>query len=156
MFFQVLRFLRLPFVLLVIFTCFRFYLGVAGVPYAPRGNAMFSIVGLTFISCIYFGGLSGKVGGFDWKGVILIGLCLGIFSQILIFSATLLTYLLHLNTYFNHWDALNVKEGTVVPMAEAITRRLGAFLVAPVLSILMAFIGRGLGIFLVSEPPVKK
>ena len=50
MVFQVLRFIRLPLLLLLIYTIARFSLGLAGVPYAPRGNAMFSIVGLTFVS----------------------------------------------------------------------------------------------------------
>ena len=61
---RVLRFVRLPLLLLLIFAAARFSLGVAGVPYAPRGNAMFSIVGLTFISSFYFGALSRRVGGF--------------------------------------------------------------------------------------------
>ena len=40
---RVLRFVRLPLLLLLIFAVARFSLGAAGVPYAPRGNAMFSI-----------------------------------------------------------------------------------------------------------------
>ena len=64
---RVLEFVRLPLVLLVIYAAARFSLGLAGVPYAPRGNAMVSVVELTIISSIYFA-LSGKVGGFGWAG----------------------------------------------------------------------------------------
>ena len=47
---RVLRFIRLPLLLVFIFAVARFTLGAKGVPYAPRGNAMFSIIGLTFVS----------------------------------------------------------------------------------------------------------
>jgi hypothetical protein len=60
---RVLRFVRLPLLLVSIFAVARFLLGAAGVPYAPRGNAMFSIVGLTFVSSFYFGALSGASAG---------------------------------------------------------------------------------------------
>lgn len=142
MFLRVLRFVRLPLVLLVIWTIARFSLGLAGTPYAPRGNAMFSIVGLTVISALYFGAMSKRVGGFSWLGTILIGLVLGLFSQILIFTATLISYLANVNTYFTHWDALNVPEGTTVPMAQAMTARAGGLVAGSILIIVVALIGR--------------
>jgi hypothetical protein len=64
---QVLKFIRLPLFLLVVFGIARFSLGLAGVPYAPRGNAMFSLVVLTLVSSVYFGALSGRVGGLNWR-----------------------------------------------------------------------------------------
>jgi hypothetical protein len=73
MLFRVLKFVRLPILLLVIFTIARFSLGVAGVPYSPRGNAMFSIVGLMLVSSFYFGALSAQIGKFSWSGTILVG-----------------------------------------------------------------------------------
>ncbi len=103
---QVLRFVRLPFLLLIIYTVARFSLGLAGVPYAPRGNAMFSVVAVLLISSFYFGALSGKVGGFDWKGAVMVGVAIGFFAELLVFLATLVTYLANVNTYFTHWDAL--------------------------------------------------
>ncbi|HEX8424284.1 MAG TPA: hypothetical protein VF634_12770 [Pyrinomonadaceae bacterium] len=142
MFLRVLRFVRLPLVLLVIWTIARFAVGLAGTPYAPRGNAMFSIVGLTIISALIYGAMSKRVGNFSWVGTILIGLVLGLFAQLLIFTATLVSYLANLDTYFRHWDALNVPEGTVVPMAQAMTARAGGVLVGPLLIIVIALIGR--------------
>ncbi len=143
---RILRFIRLPLLLILLFAIGRFSLGLAGVPYAPRGNAMFSIVGLTFVSSFYWGALSGRVGGFSWLGAALIGVALGLFAQILIFSATALSYALDLpNSYFRHWDALNVPEGTVVPMGQALTSRAGGILIGPLMCGIIALIGRALG-----------
>jgi len=139
---RVLRFVRLPLVLLVIWTIARFAVGLAGTPYAPRGNAMFSIASVTIICALIYGAMSNRVGNFSWLGTALIGFVLGLFSQILIFTATLVSYLANVNTYFIHWDALNVPEGTVVPMAQGMTARAGGLVVGPILIIVMALIGR--------------
>jgi hypothetical protein len=143
---RVLRFIRLPLVLLVIFAAARFSLGAAGVPYAPRGNAMFSIVGLSLVSSFYFGAMSRKVAGLGWGGTVLVGYSIGLFAQILIFAATWLSYAAGIEaSYFRHWDALNVPPGTLVPLATALTTRAGGLLVGPILAIIPALIGRALG-----------
>lgn len=139
---RVLRFVRLPLVLIAIWTIARFIIGLAGVPYAPRGNAMFSVVGVTIICALIYGAMSARVGNFSWLGTALIGLVLGLWSQILIFTATLVSYLADLNTYFRHWDALNVPEGTVAPMAQAMTGRAGGLLGGTILAIIVTLIGR--------------
>jgi hypothetical protein len=140
---RVLRFVRLPLLLLTIFAVARFTLGAKGVPYAPRGNAMFSIVGVTFISSFYFGALSRRVGGFGWGGTLLTGYAIGLWGQILIFTATWLSYAMGIETsYFRHWDALNVPEGTVVPMATAMGTRAGALVIGPLIALVPAVIGR--------------
>ena len=140
---RVLRFVRLPLLLLLIFAIARFLLGANGVPYAPRGNAMFSIVGLTFVSSFYFGALSRRLGGFGWGGTALVGYSLGLFAQVLIFVATWLSFAVGIEaSYFRHWDALNVPEGTVVPMATALQARLGGLVVGPILAIVPALVGR--------------
>lgn len=146
MFPRILRFIRLPLLLILLFAIGRFILGIAGVPYAPRGNAMFSIVGLTFVSSFYWGALSGRVGGFNWLGAALIGVVLGLFAQILIFSATALSYALDIpNSYFRHWDALNVPEGTIVPMGKALALRAGGLVIGSIICGIIALIGRALG-----------
>ncbi len=148
---QVIRFIRLPLFLLLVYTIARFCLGVAGVPYAPRGNAMFSIVGLTYVSSFYFGSMSGKVGGFGWMGTVLVGVCLGFFAEALIFLATYISYMANLKTYFVHWDALNVPEGTVVPMARAMATRAGGLIAGPIIGTIFALLGRVLS-FLAPKP----
>ena len=108
---RVLRYVRLPLVLIVIWTVLRFINGpVFGTPYAPRGNAMFSILGL--------------------------------FSQVLIFLATLISYAADLDTYFRHWDALNIPEGTTATMSQALITRASGLLFGPIMVMVMALIGR--------------
>jgi hypothetical protein len=139
---RVLRFVRLPFLLLLIFAIARFTLGATGVPYAPRGNAMFSIVGLMFVSCVYFGALS-KRAGFAWSGTATTGAAIGLFAQVLIFVATWLSYAAGIETsYFRHWDALNVPEGTVVPLGVAMQTRAVGLVVGTLLGVVAASIGR--------------
>ena len=142
MFSRVLRYVRLPLVLLIIWAALRFIIGLRGVPYAPRGNAMFSVLGLTIISCIYFGAMSRRVGGFGWVGTILVGAVIGLWAQILIFTATLVSLAANLNTYYIHWDALNIPEGTHATMAQAMTTRAGGLLAGTILGIIAALIGR--------------
>ncbi len=152
---RVLRFIRLPLLLILIFAVARFTLGAKGTPYAPRGNAMFSIVVLSFVSSFYFGALSRKVGGFGWGGTALIGVSIGLFAQILIFTATWLSYAAGIETsYFRHWDALNVPEGTAVPMADALKTRAGGLFFGPIATTIPALIGRALSV-LAPEPAGK-
>jgi hypothetical protein len=139
---RVLRFVRLPLVLLVIWTIARFSLGPAGVPYTPRGNAMFSVVAMMIICTLIYGAMSNRVGNFNWVGTILIGVVIGLFAQILIFTATLVSYAANLDTYFTHWDALNIPEGTTIPMAKAMATRAGGLLAGPIMGTVIALIGR--------------
>jgi len=139
---RVLRFVRLPLVLIVIWTIARFAVGLGGTPYAPRGNAMFSIVGMTVICSLIYGAMSNRIGNLSWLGTVLIGLVLGLFSQILIFLATLISYVANLDTYFRHWDALNIPEGTTVPLATALATRAGGLLAGPIMGIIVTVIGR--------------
>ena len=139
---RVLRFVRLPLLLLVLFTVIRFTLGATGTPYAPRGNAMFSIIGLTFISCFYFGALSRRIGGFTWGGTLLVGFTIGLAAQILIFTATWLSFAAGIeNSYFRHWDALNLPPDTVATMSEAMMIRLPALVVGPLIGLVPTLIG---------------
>jgi hypothetical protein len=139
---RVLRFIRLPILLLVIYTAARFSLGVAGVPYAPRGNAMFSVLGLAIVSGFYFGALSRRVGGFGWGGTALVGYSIGLVAQIFIFLATWISYAAGLETYFRHWDSLNVPAGTVVPMMTAMRSRAVGLVAGPILPLVAALLGR--------------
>ena len=140
---RVLRFVRLPLLLLAIFAIGRFMLGVNGVPYAPRGNAMFSVFGVTLISSFYFGALSKRLGGFGWGGTVLVGYSIGMWGQILIFLATWVSYAAGIEaSYFRHWDALNVPEGTIVPLGSAMMARVGGLVIGPIIAIVPAIVGR--------------
>lgn len=147
MFPRVLRFVRLPLLLILIYAVFRLIIGLRGVPYAPRGNAMFSVVGLTIISSIYFGALSRKVGGFSWLGTILVGFVIALWAQILVFALTLISYSAHLsNSYYLHWDALGFKEPTPVSMNQLLAIRGGGLIANIIIAIVAALLGRVLGV----------
>jgi hypothetical protein len=144
---RVLKFVRLPLFLILIFAVIRFMMGVNGTPYTPRSNAASSIVVAYFISCFYFGALSGRVGGLGWGGTVLVGLIIGLFSQILIFTASLVSFMAHINaSYFINWDNLNLPEGTVVTMEQVLRARAGGLVFGPIPAIVLALIGRVLGV----------
>jgi len=140
-----LKFVRLPLVIVAIYAIARFLIGLNGVPYTPRGNAMFSVVAATTISSFLFGALSGKVGKFGWAGSALVGALIGLWAQIFVFSLTALSYLMNANTYYNNWDSLNVPEGTVVPMGQALAARAFGLVVNVILAAIIALIGRACG-----------
>jgi len=154
MFSQVLRFVRLPIVLILIWAVLRFIVGLRGVPYAPRGNAMFSVVGLTIISSIYFGALSGKVGGFRWLGTVLVGLLIGLWAQILVFALTIISFSAHLtNSYYINWDSLNLPPNTApTSMGQLVGIRAGGLVANIIIAIIAVLIGRVLFGLLVSAP----
>lgn len=139
---SVLRFVRLPFVLLAIWAIGRFSLGLFGVPYGPRSNATFSVVVMTLITCLYYGALSKRIGGFDWKGTALIGASIGVFAQLLIIVFTMVSLLGGFETYFSNWDALNVPEGTPITMSTAVFARGTGIIVNTILAVLEACVGR--------------
>jgi hypothetical protein len=143
MFSRVLRFVRLPLVLLVIWAALRFMMQpVFNAPYEPRGNAAFSVVAVTLISCIIYGAMSYRVGRFNWLGTVLVGAVIGLFSQLLIFTATLVSFAAGIDTYFTHWDALNLERGARSEMGPAMASRAGGLLAGPVFAIIAALIGR--------------
>lgn len=159
---SVLRFVRLPLLLVTIWAAVRFILGVAGVPYVPRGNAMFSVYSVMMLSSIYYGALSNKIGGFKWGGTILTGVTIGVYAQILILLATVISYAGGFNTsYFIHWDSLNIDpaklpepmtmaealmnpEKLTMPMSQALMGRVFGIVVNGIFAGIYAAIGRAL------------
>jgi hypothetical protein len=143
MFPRILRFVSLPLLLILLWAVLRFLmLPVFHMPYAPRGNAVFSVVGLTFISCLYFGAMSYKVGGFGWLGTFLCGVTIGLWAQLLIFTATVVTLAAGIDTYYANWDALNLPEGTHATLVQAVTIRVGGVVIGSIIGGIMALIGR--------------
>ena len=140
---RVIHFARLPLLLILIWAVLRFLMGpVFNQPYAPRGNAAFSVVAVTLISCLIYGAMSGRVGGFGWLGAFLVGVVLGLFAQALIFTATLVSIAAGINSYFIHWDALNIPEGTTATMSEALTARAGGLFFGTLFAGVFALVGR--------------
>lgn len=150
---RVLRFVRLPILLILIFAIGRFWFGYAGTPYTPRTNAIFSTVMLTIVSSLYWGALSKRVGGFGWVGTVLAGVTLGLWNQILIFLLTALSYMMGVEatSYYTNWDNLNIEEGTTLTMGEALGARAGGLIAGPIIGLVAASIGR-LFAFMAPEP----
>lgn len=140
---RVIHFVRLPLVLLLIWAVLRFMMGpVFNQPYAPRGNAAVSMAAVTLISGLIYGAMSYRVGRFSWLGTALVGAVIGLFAQLLIFLATLISLAADLNTYFVHWDALNLPEGQRAVMGPAMMSRALGLLFGPLNGAVIALIGR--------------
>jgi hypothetical protein len=141
-----LKLARMYLVLLALFTLARWLQGSFGVPY-ERGHHVFSIVTLTVMSCFYYGAFCRR-----WRGARLLqavgfGFMLGVLSQVVIFTATILSYALDLHTYFNHPTALNVL--TPIPFfPDALKVRLGGLLANSIFAGITGAFGWALGTLL--------
>jgi hypothetical protein len=121
----------------------RLVLGATGVPYA-RGTNVFSIVTFSLFASLLFGGFSRAVWGFRPGQAMMLGVAIGLSGQILIFLATLLSYLAGVDTYFNNPVAITGSEGTVT-LGQALVARLIGIAVNPILCSIAALIGWSLG-----------
>jgi hypothetical protein len=102
---------RFYLLLLAIFSVGRWLQGVVGIPY-ERGH-----------QSIFYGAFCRRWLGYRPGQALVLGLLLGLASQIVIFAATLLSYGLGMHTYFNNPRALNVE--APIALGEALLRRLG-------------------------------
>jgi hypothetical protein len=118
-----------PFLLLLaIVTAGRLALGALGVPY-QKGTFLFSLITLTVFSCIYYGIFLRRWRGYRLIQAIGMGFLLGVASQLVVVAATLLSYALGVQTYFNHPTALNVVDTTqAVAFSEALRNRAGGLI----------------------------
>ena len=103
---EYLRVTRPYMVLLAVFTVGRLVLGFRGVPY-ERGHFVFSIVILSLLSCLFYGGFCRKWRGYTVAQALAVGATIGLMSQLVILVATFLSYALHVDTYFVNPRALN-------------------------------------------------
>ena len=117
---QYLRLGTLYFVLLAIFTIGRWVTGVRGVPY-ERGRDWFSIVILTTLAALFYAAFTRRWLGYKLFPAVGLAMTLGLVGQVVIFTATALSYALGMDTYFTHPTALNVE--APLPMADAMARR---------------------------------
>lgn len=137
-----LRVVRFYLVLLAIFTVGRWSLGFAGAEY-DKTHQVFSIVILTFISSAYYGYLSRNFVGGGIKRAIMLGVLLGVCSQIVIFLSTAISYILGIDSFFTNPRALNVEQA--IPFGQAMGLRAITFVVNTVLNAIAGAIGYGIG-----------
>ena len=137
-----LRVGRLYFALLAIFTLARLVQGATGVPY-DKAHHVFSIVTLTLMAAAFFAAFCRRWRGYTALQAMGLGLLFGVVAQVVIFTATALSYAVGAQTYFNAPRALNVE--TAIPLADALTRRAGALVIGPIIDAVAAGIGWALG-----------
>ena len=138
---------RFAILFLVLFAIGRLVLGATGVAYA-QGTNIFSIVTFSFFASLLFGAFSRPLWGFRLPQAMMLGLAIGLSGQILIFLATLGSYLAGAHTYFNDPTALvvgleNVPEA--ISLGGAMVARLIGLVVNPILNSIAALIGWSLG-----------
>jgi hypothetical protein len=139
---QYLRLARPYLVLLAIFAVGRWLMGTLAVPY-EKGHHVFSLVILTAMASAFYGVFCRRWRRFGLSQAVILGLLFGLASQVVVFLATVLSYALGIDGYFNHPRALNAE--AALPLGEALVVRLGGLVVNPLLAGLAGGIGWALG-----------
>jgi len=142
---EMLKLLRPYLLLLAVFTAGRLAYGALGIPY-ERGTGIFSLVTLTLFSCVYYGVFLRRWRSFRLMQALELGFALGVTSQLVIFSATLLSYALGAHTYFVHPIALNAPDPTqAVSFSQALVNRAGGLIGNSIFSGIAGALGWTLG-----------
>ena len=133
-----MKLIRFYLVLLAICTVGRWGLSLGGADY-DKTHQIFSLVLLTNISSLYYGLLVRSFVGGGVKRAIVLGATLAIASQLVIFGSTALSYLLGINTFFNHPRALNATQA--LPMGQAMIGRTITFVANIVTNMISGALG---------------
>jgi hypothetical protein len=147
---EYLRLARLYMIVLAIFTVGRLATGFRGVPY-EKGHAIFSLVTMSFLACAFYGAFTRKWLGYSVTKVMGLGATIGLLGQIVILTMTVLSYALHVDTYFVNPRALNAT--APLSFGAALGGRIGGLVVNCVMCALSAGIGWVMGAVL--PPPTK-
>ena len=139
-----LRIARMYLVLLAIFAVARFAQGAMGVEYA-KAHHVFSIFTLTAMASVFYGAFCRRWRGFRILQAMALGAMFGFFAQVVIFLATVISYAVGIDTFFNNPTALNQTSTEAVPMARAIGIRAPALVIFPIINAIAAAIGWALG-----------
>jgi len=108
---EYLRLARPFLVLLALFAVGRWSMGLGGVDYT-KGHHVFSLVTLTVMGCLFYAAFARRWLGYPIMRAVGLGMTLGFCAQFVILVLTFVSYMLGMNTYFNHPTALNA-EGPV-------------------------------------------
>ena len=95
-------------VLLAIFALGRWVMGVRGVDYS-KGHHVFSLVTLTLIASGFYAAFARRWLAYPIMRSVGLGMTLGFCAQLVIFVLTAVSYILGMDTYFNHPTALNAQ-----------------------------------------------
>jgi len=135
---EYLRLARLYMIVLAIFTVGRLVTGFRGVPY-ERGHAIFSLVTMSFLSSAFYGAFARRWLGYTVTRAMGLGLTIGLIGQIVILTMTVLSYALHIDTYFVDPRALNAP--APLPFGAALVGRIGGLVINSAMNAIAAAIG---------------
>lgn len=146
-----LQFLRLPFLLTLIFFIGRLVMGATGASY-QAGNSVFSMVILESHLAFLWGALARRY-GYGILGALEVGLLVALFAQILIFGATIASDLAGIETYFNNPLAI---AGSPDPIgfADTVLIRAGGLVGNCAFSAVLGVLGWALGGLIPEKKPV--
>lgn len=133
---------RMYFVLLALFSIVRFAQGAMGVPY-EKAHHVFSIFMLTVLASAFYAVFCRRWRGYRLSQAIALGALFGFVAQVVIFLATVVSYALGIDTFFNHMRALN--QQAPVGFGRAMAIRAPGLLIFPVINVVAAAIGWALG-----------
>src|SRR5687768_6824650 len=128
-------------VLLAIFALGRWVIGMRGVDYS-KGHHVFSLVTLTLLAAGFYAAFARRWLGYAIMRSVGLGMTLGFCAQLVILVLTAVSYILGMDTYFNHPTALN-QEGKIA-FGVAMAGRTGGLVV----NVFLAGIAAALGWFL--------
>jgi hypothetical protein len=106
---------------------------------------------MTFLACAFYGAFCRKWLGYSVTRAMGLGATLGLIGQAVILTMTVLSYALHLDTYFVNPRALNATEP--LSFGTALVGRIGGLVVNCVMCAIAAAIGWVMGMAL--PPPTK-
>jgi len=142
---EYLRVARLYMAVLAIYTVGRLITGARGVPY-DKGHHIFSLVTMSLLASVFYGGFCRRWRGYTVARALGLGLTIGVMGQIVIVLATVLSYALHVDTYFVNPRALRGLGATApIPFWAALGERAGGLVVNTALNALAAGIGWAMG-----------
>ena len=150
---EYLRIARPFLVLILIFAIGRWTIGMRGVDYS-KGHHIFSLVTLTLLGSIFYAAFARRWLGYPIMRSFGLGMTLGLSAQLVIVIATALSYMLGMNTYFNHPTALNA-EGPLA-FGPAMGRRMGGLVGNTVFAGIAAALGWFFGGALPDEPAPRR
>jgi len=130
------------FLLLAVFTAGRWALSFGSMSYA-QATPIFSLVPLSLIASAHHAAFARVFRGYRLKDAIVLGLLIGLVTQVVIAGSTAISYGMGLSTLWNAPTALN--QPTAVSFASAMTSRAIGGVVNLVLNVLAALLGYAMG-----------
>jgi hypothetical protein len=128
--------------LLALFTAGRWSLSLSGADYY-KTTGIFSLATLALLCSANHGAFARAYEGYSWKEAAALGATIGVVTQIVIFSSTVISYALGLETFWNFPRALN--QTTAVPLGTALVVRSAGVVIHFFTNAIAAMIGFAMG-----------